>query len=189
MTAKITKWVFAGVMVLGPVAAGATNVKTAIRPQPAAPVQVTTCSAQINDSDVGNTRYWLDVDAVYHNGSTKRAMTVRLRFDLFNDFDESTGDEFGIERDAVDPGADSNTLLPDVKRPAGAAYYPTWESINLHDTTTELICSVDTVKFDDGTQWHETREETPAQAKRLLANGRTEPYSIITMDDWNNRGG
>lgn len=147
-------------------APAAAMMPTAIINVSASPIRIDRCLAGTRDTSVGNQGYYIDFAAAFTNRGPKTVSAVRLRFDIFNAFNEHLRTVFGTDDDGLLPASESRTdiehntrmetILQNDTRLSDAdkiTYLPTWEFINTTDTARSVVCSVDTVMFDDGAKW------------------------------------
>jgi len=124
--------------------------KYAVLPQPEAPVQITLCAAGVQDSDVGNVDYYIVTEVTFQDTTAYQTATaVRFRFDLYNSFNEHLTALYGIKEGTFSPGV----LIQPKSGGIMNVTLPDFSFINIWDTATQIICSVDTVAFSDGTIW------------------------------------
>ena len=180
-------------MASAPQARASDVIRVLVRRQPDAPLRLDDCKAYINDTDVGNVDYYLDIAADYTNVDPKNRMidAVRLRFDLFDDFYDSLRTVYGDDSDPISGGQSSRPMGHDTPFESFAhttAYVPDWEFINTTDTARNLICSVDTVRFDDGTIWQAPpRPFTPKTVGKAFAQYMRTPeagdfYTVVSRE-------
>lgn len=154
--------------VLLPEAALASQgVNMAVLNQPKVPVKLIACYASLTDTDVGNGDYYLDVATQFQTTSAKEISAIRIRFDALDTFYT----KLGTYAATYQAGA---KMQPYEGRPiegpyvAGYMRMPThddrnhgWASdadfINTTSTVAGVICSVDTIKFADGSIWQAPR--------------------------------
>jgi hypothetical protein len=179
----------------------AQKVSTAMLPQPNSPIALTACFAYLNDTDVGNINYYLDVATSFVNRSSKTAAAVRVRFDVldafyaplrqlrltYNSASYSPGEGHMVN---VDPTVKQDTIVPGLPDPPGfSAYVDHYNSIphyaedgnfiNTTDTAAGIICSIDTVEFADGTVWQAPRPRANLTVIGHFINSLPETYTVL----------
>ena len=125
-------------LLVGTPALADTTLQTTIYNYPNAPVKITACSASLDDTDVGNVDYYLRPKASYYNASSKDIKALELKFILMDGFDTIIGRKGGIDHDGLSAGNSDNG---------------SWEYIAFPNTTSEVKCVLERVKFTDGTTW------------------------------------
>lgn len=105
---------------------------------PGAPVHIDSCDARLDDTDVGNVDYYFHPRASYTNVSAKNIKALRIKFLLMDGFDTPLATRGGIDSDGLTSGSSS---------------HGSWEWIAFPEATSEVKCSLDRVKFTDGTGW------------------------------------
>jgi hypothetical protein len=119
------------------------SITTHIASQPNSPVSISYCEARLTDSESGLANYTLNLGADFTDGWTQPAAAVRVRFSL--------KDAFGAG--LHDIGGTSVGPFPIAKK-VSAAGTNGWDTINVWSNTIDSVtCSIDSVKFADGTIW------------------------------------
>ena len=145
-------------------------------PQTTSPVIIQRCLSGITDSEAGNSNYYIDFSGSFKNRTGKAIKAFRLRFDVFNSFNEHVDTLYGTEQDGVGPYATDDevksTASVDPSSGFGSPdeYLATWQFINTHDTASYAVCSVDTVRYEVGPMWHASL--SPAEVKKALAHAK-----------------
>ena len=141
--------ILAALIILSTVPASAARnfSKYAVLPQPEAPIQITYCQAWITDTDVGNVDYYINSAMTFRDQGDKTATAVRFRLDLYNSFNEHLTSLYGTKEGTFSP----DVLIQPRSGIIGTA--PDFSWINIWDSSTQVLCSVDTVAFSDGTVW------------------------------------
>ncbi len=156
---------------------------TAVLAQPYSPVAIDACAAGIRTSGSGAngiTNYYADFGANFTNHSTLAASAVRLRFDLFDasgghlttffGSDDSQPIAAGAQRVDLqrDTGAEKS-MQQSGATVGGALYIPAWEWLNTTNTAHTAVCSVDSVRFGNGSRWQATRPTAAGFSAALAA--------------------
>jgi hypothetical protein len=176
---------------LGSAAAPAYALSTYILSQAHSPVLIQKCYAGTQDSSVGNKDYYLDFAGIFQNKTRKDIDAVRYRFDVFNTFSEHQRTVFGNDEDTLSAygiidDAKHDTNEEQVMANSGngfTIYKPAWEFININETARDIVCSIDTVKFMDGTIWHDTGATAARIQAALKGPFNAEPYIFSTHSD------
>jgi len=116
-----------------------TTLKTFVANTPGSPLHISQCSAELADTDVGNIDYYFRPRAEYKNVSARSIKALEIDFILMDGFDTKLMTKGGLDSTGLD---------------AGSSDHGSWEWINFPQSTSEVKCIVDRVKFTDGTSWH-----------------------------------
>lgn len=144
-------------------AQASATLPTAVHTIATSPIRIDRCISGLRDTSVGNTNYYLDFGAMFTNTSSSVVTAVRLRFDVFNSFNEhlrtvyGTDDELSMNPNDTKDDIVHNTRMEQMTTAQGesfATFLPTWEFVNINDTAAKFVCSVDTVLFQNQNQWH-----------------------------------
>lgn len=178
---------FLALLLLAAAPAMADMLAVGIVAQGNSPIIIQRCLSGLTNSEVGNTNYYIDFAGTFKNRTDKAIKAFRLRFDVFNDFNEHVDTLYGTEQDGVAPYAtDDNvksTASIDPSSSYGSAdeYLSAWQFINTHETASYVVCSVDTVRFTDGPMWRAS--VTPAAIKKTLAHAKRAPGHFWVKSD------
>ncbi|MFY9780626.1 MAG: hypothetical protein WAJ85_08960 [Candidatus Baltobacteraceae bacterium] len=119
---------------LAPASAADTQLSTQIIPQSDAPIAIDRCQAYLHND--GN---FVDEDADFTVHATQAVTAVRLLFDYFSPFGNHLGAQYGTITGSWKPGAS-------VKGNG-------WQSANQWAAVYAVRCSVDAIKYEDGSTW------------------------------------
>lgn len=146
-----------------------------------APIRIDNCYAGTRNSHAGTRDYYFDFAARFTNLSDKPIKAVRLRFDLYNEFNEKLRSLFGTDSELLDAHASRDdaahntadeALMANSSAGAIPIFKPTWEFINTTSTASIALCWPETVAFIDGTVWKlgEPRQQDIAHGLRVATS-------------------
>lgn len=115
-----------------------TTLKTIIVNTSSAPIHIDTCTAMTEDTAVGNENYYFKPRASYSNVSQKTIKALEIQFTILDDFDTQLARKGGIDGDGLGVGQSSHGV---------------WSYISFPETIAIIKCSVQRVKFMDGSSW------------------------------------
>lgn len=126
----------------------AQALAVSVMPQNNSPIQISECFGGLTDTDVGNINYYVEQSVIFMNTSNRPVVAVRFKFDFYDAFSEHLGERYGTDTGTFSPGA----LIDHAHNHIGGVM-GYWSSINIWPSITAIRCSVDTVRFDDGSIW------------------------------------
>ena len=140
-----------------------TNLTTQILPQTAAPISIDMCQGYLHQ-DGG----FVDEDADFTNHSPQAVTAVRLLFEYYSPFGNRLGSQYGTITGSWKPNAS-------VKGNG-------WQSANQWASVYAVRCSIDAIKFQDGTTWIAQQPAPAASSSAASAASGSAPAHPATCN-------
>jgi hypothetical protein len=142
-------WLWIAATAAIPLAAAASSLQTTIV-ESGAPISIDQCGAVLERAADGSLDYHLSESLDFTNVSQRTAVEVRFAFKIVDPIGRTEHTLVGERLGSFAPG------IP-VDQPAAlrADPNPTGQTIDAVPSGATVLCSVQMVRFDDGSVWHE----------------------------------